>query len=441
MGQGSDPLNQQPYGYDDVSPVDRAYVSSDAQSSDDVPYEVATREIEADIEQTRAEMSETINAIQERLNPQHLAEQAKEAVYDATIGNAIVTAKGFSFNMMETIKQNPLPAAIAVLSIGWLIRKSSGTDYNYYEEEHNRNPYSGRLHQPRYQAYNQGSQYNSQYYNDYDAGAYDAGAYANAGPNQSYADSSPGIGERVGEMAGNVKDQAQSVVSNVVDQAQNVAGNVVDQAQNVAGNVKDQAQSLASGVREQAHEVREQVEYYGEQAMERVEYAGDWVERQMRENPLAIGALVLAVGAAMGMSMPTTPVERRVLGPVRDNLVDKVQDAAQGTIEKVQDVAKQASQVVQEAGKEVAQTVQAAAKEVGQTAQQTAREVGQAAQQAAKPAGATPPASQGGQQTRSVGGPTAGASTPGISTPNKTPGATPGSSTGLPSGDKGRSNT
>lgn len=59
-------------------------------------------EIRAEIAGTRTEMT---NAIQERLNPQHLREQAKETgreqlgepkdyMYDATIGRAERTAKG-----------------------------------------------------------------------------------------------------------------------------------------------------------------------------------------------------------------------------------------------------------------------------------------------------------------------------------------------------------
>jgi cell division protein FtsL len=44
---------------------------------DDADPEVA--ELRDEIEQTRSEMSETIDAIQERLSPQQLADDAKEA--------------------------------------------------------------------------------------------------------------------------------------------------------------------------------------------------------------------------------------------------------------------------------------------------------------------------------------------------------------------------
>src|SRR5687768_14943527 len=46
-------------------------------------------QIEQEIEQTRSEMSGTIDEIQERLNPERLKEQAKEAAHDATIGRVV----------------------------------------------------------------------------------------------------------------------------------------------------------------------------------------------------------------------------------------------------------------------------------------------------------------------------------------------------------------
>jgi hypothetical protein len=46
--------------------------------------EVRTQEIREEIAQTRVEMSETIDAIQERLTPSHLVAQASETVRNAT---------------------------------------------------------------------------------------------------------------------------------------------------------------------------------------------------------------------------------------------------------------------------------------------------------------------------------------------------------------------
>lgn len=280
MGQGSD-LNRRSYdepldAYGDTAPA--------TDGSADATYEATTQQIAAEIEQTRAEMSETINAIQERLSPQHLADQAKDAVYEATIG----TAKGVGSNMLETIKQNPLPAAIAALSIGWLFRKSSGM--NNQSQSGNR---QGRQSYQQYQPYEQYA-----YEPRYRSAAYD--------------DRSAGITDRVGDVAENVKERVGDV----------------------AGNVKDQAQHVASNVRNQA-------EHYGDQAMEQVEEARDWLQQTMHTNPMALGAVALALGTAVGIALPGTPVENRVMGEARESLVEKVQETASQTIDKVQNVAKE----------------------------------------------------------------------------------------------------
>ena len=48
----------------------------------------SAEQIRAEIEETRAEMSQTIDALQDKLNPQHIKSQVAEKVHDATIGRA-----------------------------------------------------------------------------------------------------------------------------------------------------------------------------------------------------------------------------------------------------------------------------------------------------------------------------------------------------------------
>ena len=83
---------------------------TDESMTDDEQAEVA--EIRADIEETRLEMGGTLNELGDRLEPAHLVQQAKENVREATIGRVEETAKGISDMVMETIKRNPIPAAL-----------------------------------------------------------------------------------------------------------------------------------------------------------------------------------------------------------------------------------------------------------------------------------------------------------------------------------------
>ena len=84
-------------------------------------------EIRSEIDETREEMGGTLNELGDRLAPAHLVNQAKENVRDATIGRVEETAKGISDMVMETIRKNPIPAAIAGtgLALLWANRTSA----------------------------------------------------------------------------------------------------------------------------------------------------------------------------------------------------------------------------------------------------------------------------------------------------------------------------
>ncbi len=99
---------------------------------DEEPGGRRTAEIRSDIDRTRADMSETIDAIQDRLRPSNLASQAKDTVRDATVGKVKQMANSardtFSQGgrewsnggIAERIREHPVPAAIAAASIAYI---------------------------------------------------------------------------------------------------------------------------------------------------------------------------------------------------------------------------------------------------------------------------------------------------------------------------------
>jgi Protein of unknown function (DUF3618) len=88
-------------------------------------------EIRAGIEETREEMGGTLNELGDRLEPGHLMHQAKENVRDATIGRVEETARGMSDMVMDTIKRNPIPAALAGAGLALLwINRSNGSGHS-----------------------------------------------------------------------------------------------------------------------------------------------------------------------------------------------------------------------------------------------------------------------------------------------------------------------
>lgn len=103
-------------------------------------------EIRAEIEDTRLEMGDTLSELGNRLEPGRLVDQAKENVREATIGRVEETAKGVSTMVMETIKKNPIPAAIAGagLALLWVNRSNGSTNGNGYSSAYRSNGYRGQ---------------------------------------------------------------------------------------------------------------------------------------------------------------------------------------------------------------------------------------------------------------------------------------------------------
>jgi ElaB/YqjD/DUF883 family membrane-anchored ribosome-binding protein len=64
-------------------------------------------------------------------------------------------------------------------------------------------------------------------------------------------------------------------------------------------------------------------------------------EQVLHDNPLAIGAVAVAAGTAVGLVLPATRFESEYIGETGERLVDSVEDVARGALDKVQDAARQ----------------------------------------------------------------------------------------------------
>ncbi|MBV9279064.1 MAG: hypothetical protein JOZ41_03190 [Chloroflexi bacterium] len=232
--------------------------------------------------------------------------------------------------MVETIRQNPIPAALAGLGLGWLFwsgrKQSSTSGYRAYSYER---PYGyNRQYDYGYTPYRgAGSAYGS---------GYQPSAY---GGQQQYGADYQGQDR-------SAAGQAAERVQGAVGQAQDMAGHVADQTQNVAGQVQDAAGQMANQVQGTAGQVAGQVQdtaqQLGYQAQYQTQRAVSGFQQMLDERPLAVAAGAVALGLAVGLAIPSTPQEDRLMGEARDNLVQQAQQTAQDTAQKVQSVAQEA---------------------------------------------------------------------------------------------------
>ena len=264
--------------------------------------------IRAQINQTRAQMSETVDMLHARLSPENLKQQAQDAIREATVGkvkdmaqNVEHTVKSWRSNLASAIKQNPVPAAMVAIGLGWLFMAHDNDEANY---DYWRSPYRGT------------SGYDREW--DYRAGEYDRGR--EEGGMSSVREGISNIRETVSEKVDEVKSNLQETA---------------DQARERVDHMKEQAQQRAEELSQQAR-----YEAY------RVKQG---FRQMMVENPLAVGAAALAIGATIGLILPATQRENQWMGEARDRFVDKAQATAQQTMETVREA-------VQEDIEEITQT-------------------------------------------------------------------------------------
>jgi ElaB/YqjD/DUF883 family membrane-anchored ribosome-binding protein len=320
-------------------------------------------QIRARMEQTRAEMTETIDAIQDRLNPRHIMEQAKDSVRDATMGRvkdmvnrasdaasdlADQTAETAG-DVVESVKQNPIPAILVGAGVAWLLMRRQDDSMNApraYNYQGRRLP-AGRgetvIRRP--------SQSTSSGLMDTLRDNPVPAALAGLGLGwlfrssrqrssaRPYSYSQAAYGR---PQTGTDWDRASQSVR-TADRARQGASEMIGEA---GGRISDAAEGVQDTVSHYASEAREKLSDVGEWGQDVGEWSQNEIDRLLRQNPLAIGAVAVAVGAAVGLAIPETRRENEWMGDARDSLVEQAQDAAQDAVEKVQRVARNVAEEV-----------------------------------------------------------------------------------------------
>jgi hypothetical protein len=342
------------------------------EGADEVSSEADTLELRADIERTRADMSATIDAIQEQLDPKHLAEQVREQVRhqfdeakanvrDATIGKAEAlmrdagdTMTEARYTLMDTVRQNPIPAAMVGIGLGWLfMNRGSGRprrSQQDFERYRSRTTYA--CDYPYYPSAN------AMYPADrerYEREGMMAQGQRRVGEGLHRAQDTAGDAmSRAQDAAGNAVNRVQDAAGSAVGRVQDAAGNVAHRVQDAAGNAVNTVQDAAGSA---AHRVQDMTGTLASETAYQTQRAEDRLRQALRENPLGVGAIALALGTAVGLAIPETEREHQLMGEARDSLVERAQSAAQDTIEKVQQVASDVLQSAENTATEKARDV------------------------------------------------------------------------------------
>jgi ElaB/YqjD/DUF883 family membrane-anchored ribosome-binding protein len=289
-------------------------------------------EIRADIERTRARLGDTVEALGAQLNPSHLKQRVKDSVREATIGRVQHMARQTQERVSETgrdlahtIRENPIPAAMIAAGIGWLLigrnrGRESRREFNYWRDNSvDEFPLSG----------------------DYD----------------DEQRSAMGTGRGV---AGRVASGAQQMAHGVADKASDLAERAQETGQRVAERARDATQRVSETARDATERVTETARDARQRVARQARSVAYRAEDQYDRNPIAVGAFAVAMGMAVGFSLPTTDKEAELMGEKRDELMEKARDKIAETRDKVENV-------VDRAAPDVKAVIRDAAREEGLT--------------------------------------------------------------------------
>lgn len=276
--------------FDSMTPESRRHPAQDGAD---------TSAIKREIERTRVEMSETLGEIQDRLRPDHLLQQARDGVTEAAAGKvrnimssasetahvAATRARDTGNYLARYAQDHPVRIAVAVGALAWWMLRSRDTSDDWYGA-------------------------NDTSWDDSEAMDY--------GQHRSLSD-------RVGDYASSARD----TVGEYATSARDTVGQYASSARDTVG--------------EYASSARDAVGEYAQSARLRARRAGEATSDWVTTNPMAAGAIALAVGAAIGMSLPRSEYEDRMMGETRDRAWDRasstVQNLKENVTQKVQSVA------------------------------------------------------------------------------------------------------
>jgi ElaB/YqjD/DUF883 family membrane-anchored ribosome-binding protein len=292
-------------------------------------------DIEREIEVTRERMGRDIDELGERLTPDNLKRQAKDAITGKAqdvAHNVGEQAREQGFRVIDFIQENTSLVAAMGLGAVWLI------------QQRNRSEISGDR----------------------------MARFAYTGPERRRV----GVTGRIADRAGDVRDSVAAAAGGIAERADDLT----HQAGELAGRARERAGQLSGDVRDRASDL-------GSRAKDQTRRARGGLERLVEDSPLAVAAGIAALGLACGLLVPETEREQRLMGPTRDDLVHR----AQGTARRVKDAAVEAGhelrEEVSERAPEVKAAVQDAVQAVGQQVKEKASRLKEEAKQAAREPG------------------------------------------------------
>jgi hypothetical protein len=279
----------------------------------------------------------------------------KESIREATLGRVenVATHAGDVMNstkdtLIETVRRNPIPAALTGIGLAWLLMNRSNSARRQRDTGFSGN---GGPRVKDYYGHGNGS----------GAGHVLEGAQHAVGQVAHRAgDAVHQVGSAIGSagtaVAGAAHDAAGAVrgavghgldaATHLAQQTSVAAGRMAHDASGATGQLVHNVSDAAGHLAHQAQDAMGNAAHMARDEAMRVERG---LEATLQSNPLALGAVALAVGAAVGYSLPRTQREDELMGEVRDRLFHGATDMAQDAAKSLQHLTSDAGETARKA--------------------------------------------------------------------------------------------
>lgn len=288
-------------------------------------------EIEREIEDQRSNLTENLESLQDKFSLDTVVRQFGDQfrAHGGDMGRTIV----------EQARANPVSLAITGIGLAWLM---FGSSKNSASKE--QRPYSWSEQNHRGLHAEQGRPYAEPNY---------SGSRGHDAPSWSQADDDDdkGVGQQLTDGADAVRSSAAQGVAatrsavadaapSVTELGSNMATQVKEQLRTASGRIAEGTEHLTEEGRRRVIAARQKALAMRRKALNSTQNGADAVSDFYDQQPLVMGALALAVGAAIGGALPRTRTEDDLMGAQSDHLYDEAEKIFEEEKSKALSVAK-----------------------------------------------------------------------------------------------------
>ena len=336
---------------------------SDTDTQDDqrrverIDTDAPSGTIEKQIDEKRANINRTLNALEERFSPGQM--------FDQTLGMVRDNGGEVAQNLGRSFRDNPMPFLLTGIGIAWAMAASSSPSgasagryrsrYGYGED------YAGRDVDDGDYVRGYVSAYDRDRARDLDRGyaagrdgesdlqpRYTAGNYASS--TGAFADESDDGGRGMGDRMRDGKDQAERKVAGAGSRIGEAKDNLVENISGMSEEAADRYRAarteaawrrdrMQDDARRRMDSMRRRGRELGARGRRQAMSAADSVSDFVQEQPMIAGAFGVAVGALIGSLLPASRIEDEYLGEHADTAKQHAQQKAEEGMRHVREEA------------------------------------------------------------------------------------------------------